>query len=208
MGLLKNLFKKSDRYLPLLEASAEASRASVRELEALLGGAAPAVSLDHIVESRKRAQENGEAIDELLCQGVHAPLDRDDVELLARALGGIPRGIKKFATRYQICARRIQDVNFTPQFQMLDGAVNTVHQMVAALRSPKLAAAKAQHDVLQKIESDADKVFVALVMQLQQRRDEPIRALMLRDLYELLERVIDRCRTTGNIILRIVLKQT
>jgi uncharacterized protein Yka (UPF0111/DUF47 family) len=32
--------------------------------------------------------------------------------------------------------------------------------------------------------------------------------IFLQDLYELLEKVIDRCRDTGNIILQIVLKHS
>ena len=34
----------------------------------------------------------------------------------------------------------------------------------------------------------------------------PKHIIFLRDLYELLEKVIDRCRDAGNIILQIVLK--
>jgi uncharacterized protein len=36
--------------------------------------------------------------------------------------------------------------------------------------------------------------------------DEARHIIFLRDLYELLEKVIDRCRDAGNIILQIVLK--
>jgi uncharacterized protein Yka (UPF0111/DUF47 family) len=37
---------------------------------------------------------------------------------------------------------------------------------------------------------------------------EPQQALMLRDLYDLLERAIDRCRDCGNAISHIVLKNS
>jgi uncharacterized protein Yka (UPF0111/DUF47 family) len=32
--------------------------------------------------------------------------------------------------------------------------------------------------------------------------------MFLRDLYELLEKVIDRCRDAGNVVLQVVLKNT
>jgi uncharacterized protein Yka (UPF0111/DUF47 family) len=37
---------------------------------------------------------------------------------------------------------------------------------------------------------------------------EPLKAVFLKDLFELLERVIDRCRDAGNVINQIVLKNT
>ena len=34
------------------------------------------------------------------------------------------------------------------------------------------------------------------------------KALLLKDLYELLERIIDRCRDAGNVVTHIVLKNS
>jgi uncharacterized protein Yka (UPF0111/DUF47 family) len=36
----------------------------------------------------------------------------------------------------------------------------------------------------------------------------PLQVIFLKDLYELLERVIDRCRDAGNILSHIVLKNS
>jgi len=36
----------------------------------------------------------------------------------------------------------------------------------------------------------------------------PQRALLLKDLFELLEKVIDRCRDAGNVVTHIVLKNS
>jgi uncharacterized protein Yka (UPF0111/DUF47 family) len=208
MRFLRNLFRTEQRYFDLLEASAEEGRGSMEELRVLLNSAPAAISPDKIVQSWQRGHEVVEEIAELLCQGITGPFDPEDINLLARSLGRIPRGIKRFARRYELCAKHIQGVSFTGQFQMLETAVSTVHQMVLGLRKPKLSSTKAHHDKLQKIESEADRLFLGIVTELYQKRQEPMKALMLRDLYELLERVIDRCRTTGNIVLRIVLKHT
>jgi uncharacterized protein Yka (UPF0111/DUF47 family) len=37
---------------------------------------------------------------------------------------------------------------------------------------------------------------------------EPIQVVVLKDLYELLEKIIDRCRDAGNVISHIVLKNS
>ena len=138
MRSLTNLFRREDRYFALLEASAEEGQASVKEFRTLLHSASAVVSPDKIVQSRLREQEINDEIEELLCRGANPPLDREDVELLARALGGIPRGLKKFAVRYQLCAGCVQDVSFAQQLELLESAVGTVGAMVVELRSPKL----------------------------------------------------------------------
>lgn len=205
---LTNLFRKENRFLTLLEASAEEGRVGMRELRSLLNSTPSETCIQGILQTWDRQRAISEEIEELLCNGASAPLDREEIEVLARALDGIPRGIKRFATRYELCTSRVRDVSFRLQLAKLEEAVNTVGQMVAGLRSPKLSATKRLHDALQNIEGEADKLFISLVMDLQKRRHAPLTALMLRDLYDLLERTIDRCRTAGNIVLRIVLKHT
>ena len=39
-------------------------------------------------------------------------------------------------------------------------------------------------------------------------RHDSLRVIVLKDLYELLERIIDRCRDAGNVINHIVLKNS
>jgi uncharacterized protein Yka (UPF0111/DUF47 family) len=61
---------------------------------------------------------------------------------------------------------------------------------------------------LQQIEGDADKYILALLKDLYQGSHDPLRVIMLRDLYDLLEKVVDRCRDAGNVLSHIVLKYT
>jgi uncharacterized protein Yka (UPF0111/DUF47 family) len=35
-----------------------------------------------------------------------------------------------------------------------------------------------------------------------------LRAIVIRDLYELMEKVIDRCRDAGNVVMHIMLKNS
>jgi uncharacterized protein len=209
MNPLKALFGKEERFLGLIEASAEEGWVSVQELESLMSGSPAVAALSGLFQARERERQIDAELCELLCQSKNTPLDRGDIELLARALGRIPRGIKKFAERHQLYAQRIADASFATQLQMLKSAVGIVRQMVRELHAgPRLDSAKTHHDSLQRIESEADILFITSVLALYQQRGDPVRAIMLKDLYELMERAIDRCRTTGNIVLRIVLKTT
>ena len=79
--------------------------------------------------------------------------------------------------------------------------------MVKALRKGTDAAtARETNARLQMIEGDADKLELDLLRDLYHGDYEPKQIIFLRDLYELLEKVIDRCRDAGNIVLQIVLK--
>ena len=59
---------------------------------------------------------------------------------------------------------------------------------------------------LQTIEGDADKLELELLRDLYHGDYAPKQIIFLGELYELLEKVIDRCRDAGNIILQVVLK--
>ncbi len=61
---------------------------------------------------------------------------------------------------------------------------------------------------LQAIEGEADKRLLELLRGLYAQAGEPLRAVFLKDIYELLEKVFDRCRDAGNVVNRIVLKSS
>jgi len=209
MFSLRTLFRKEDRFLALLLASAEEGQASVKSLAKLLGSPSDSAGLKDFLESRDKERQIGEAIDALLCESFSTPLDREDIELLSRALYRIPKTIKKFAERYLLCASRIRDVSFVEHIRMLEAATGTVYQMVSGLKKgPNLSATKAHNDILQKIEGDADKMMVAELQQLYRGQYDTVTVVILKDLYELLEKVFDRCRNVGNLVFGIVLKNS
>ncbi|PYJ47017.1 MAG: hypothetical protein DME85_07680 [Verrucomicrobia bacterium] len=59
---------------------------------------------------------------------------------------------------------------------------------------------------LQAIEGDADQLELDRLRDLFQGKYDPKQIIFLHDLYGLLEKVIDRCRDAGNIILQVALK--
>jgi uncharacterized protein Yka (UPF0111/DUF47 family) len=88
-------------------------------------------------------------------------------------------------------------------------ATETLSQMVRLLRRmPPLETVKEMNDRLQGIEGEADDVMLDLLREVYGGKYEPLQAMMVRDLYDLLEKVIDRCRDCGNVISHIVLKNS
>jgi uncharacterized protein Yka (UPF0111/DUF47 family) len=88
-------------------------------------------------------------------------------------------------------------------------ATLSVTVMVTAMRKGwDIDEMRAHNAKLQAIEGEADRMMFDLLKQLYESKSEPLQALFLKDLFELLEKVIDRCRDAGNVINQIVLKNT
>jgi len=209
MRLLRHFFRKEDRFFRLLEASAEEGVASVKALQQILESPAPGGHLGAILQARDKERQIRTEIDVLLCEGEAAPLPPEDIEALARALYRIPKGIKKFAERYVLCAPRLQDVTFAQEMKMLQAATEAVCRMVTDLRNgSNLYTTELLNEALGKIEGEADKLLVTTLDQLYRGRHDLVKAVMLKDLHELLERVFDRCRNAGNILLQIAMKRS
>ena len=64
------------------------------------------------------------------------------------------------------------------------------------------------NDKLQYLESEADKLMMDLLKDLYSGHYDAIKAMVIRDLYELMEKAIDRCRDAGNVVMHIVLKNS
>jgi uncharacterized protein Yka (UPF0111/DUF47 family) len=93
--------------------------------------------------------------------------------------------------------------------QLLEQATETVLKMTRALRSsPGIEAMKEQNERLQYLEGEADKLMLDLLRALYSGKQDPVTVIALKDLYDLLEKVIDRCRDVGNVIFHVVLKNS
>ena len=206
MFSLQKFFGKDDQFLDLLEASAGECTASVSALKHILKPGAK-LSLDEFVVSRRKDKQITNDIRELLCKTSVTGLEREDIESISNSLYKIPKTIEKFAERYILFAEHLQDVQWDGQMQLLEQATNTVLQMVRELRAKShLEKLKEQNDLLQKIEGDADDLILARLKELYRLETQPVKLIILKDLYELLEKVVDRCRDAGNVISNIILK--
>lgn len=207
MFSLEKFLTQDDQFLRLLEASAEEGLASARALTRML--VEPAASLESFAISRRKDKEITTQITSLLCGTPVTGLEREDIEELSNALYKIPKAIEKFAERYQRTAAKLSGVRFDRQVALLEQATLAVVRLVKALRSRAgLEEIKRQNAALQQIEGDADKLMLDLLDALYNHEPSPVKVVILKDLYEILEKVVDRCRDAGNIVTQIVIKHS
>lgn len=207
MFSLQKLLGKDDKFFELLEASAEEGRTSVQALKRILTNPSVTPTLDEFVASRRKEKQIAHEISELVCRTFVTTLEREDIEALSHALYRIPKTVEKFAERFILAAPQLRDVNFAKHIAMLEEATDIMVTMVKGLRShSNLDRLSTQNVRLQKIEGEADKLMLQLLRDLYAEKQDPVRVIILKDLYELLEKAMDRCRDAGNVISHVVLK--
>ncbi|MGA8278770.1 MAG: pit accessory protein [Rhodanobacteraceae bacterium] len=209
MFSLQTMFGKGEHFFALLEASAEAGQQSARALVQLLSEHSAMPSLDEFRVARRREKELVAQISQALVKTFVTAIEREDIEALANALYKIPKSVEKFAERYALFADRVADLSYVTRAGMLEKATDVIVQMVGELRGGfKLDIMHDLNERLQSIESEADRLILELYRDLFTNEKDVSRLVLRKDLFELLEKAIDRCRDAGNIIYRIVLKNS
>lgn len=206
---IQRLLGKEDMFFDLLEGSAREAQKSAYTLIEFLEKPQQKQTLDEFIIARRAEKRFADQISEALCTTFVTALEREDIEALSLALYKIPKTVEKIAERIFIAPHLVEGVNLGRQVISLGKATDIVLLMIQELRGGiHLERCKAHNDKLQVIEGEADKIINELLRDLYAGSYPPIKVVFLKDLFELLEKVIDRCRDAGNVINHIVLKNS
>lgn len=209
MFSIQKLFGKGDHFQELLEAAAQESHESVRLVIELIKSPQDKPTLEKLLQSRHKEKQISEQIGNDLVRTFITGLEREDIEALARALFRIPKGSQKLAERLAISGRHLEGVDFSKHMELMAKSTETVVDMVKELRRmDHLENLKTLNDRLQMVEVEADKYMIHLLQELYSGKYETLRAMVIRDAYELMEKVVDRCHDAGNVVMYIVLKNS
>jgi len=209
MFSLQKLLGKDDKFFELLEASADEAWHCVQALTRVLSAPTKIPSLEEFHKSKEADKKITEQINEALVTMFVSQLEREDIEVLSAALYKIPKTVEKFAERFIISSAVVGNTDFSRHIALLDAATGKVVELVKLLRgigASQLDVAKQINGQLQQIEAEADGLVLETLKELYSGRHDATKVMAMKDLYELLEKVVDRCRDAGNIVTHIVLK--
>ncbi len=208
----QKLLGRDPKFYDLLEAGA----AAARESTGLLGGLVEklrqpgaACDLSAFNESRHKDKRLNQQITEALCRTFVTPLEREDIEALAEALYKVPKRVHAIGERLLIYRDAVPALgdDFRRQMAILEESAAVVEGMVKELRvGMDVEKARGMNDRLQNLEGEADKLVLRMMQALYQGEREPREIFVFKDVFELLEKAIDRCRDAGNTVFYIVLK--
>ena len=206
---IQKLLGKEGKFFDLLEASATESLHSVQTLVKYLKNPAQLKTLDEFIATRRKDKAINTQITEAICTHFITALEKEDIEELSNALYKVPKTVEKIAERLLLAPKGLQGVDLSKQGALLEQAAAMVLTMIQNMRKGiSLPQIQSYNEQLQGIEGEADKVLVELLRAVYSGRYDGVQALFLKDIYELLERVVDRCRDAGNVITHIVLKNS
>jgi uncharacterized protein Yka (UPF0111/DUF47 family) len=213
MTAWKKILGKDEKFFDLLEASANEASLCTVNLKELLEKMQGVLSLDSLTEltfSRRKDKEITKEITRELCRTFVTPLEREDIEALSNSLYKVPKTVQKIAERLLICPVTVRkDESLRLQVNLLEQAAAVLVRMVVLLRnSPSLDEVSDLNSKLQQLEGEADKLVTKMLRDLYQGTRDAKEVIILKDVFELLERAIDRCRDAGNTVFQIVLKSS
>jgi uncharacterized protein Yka (UPF0111/DUF47 family) len=208
MFSLQRVLGKEEKIFGLLEASALEARNSVQALVRISKALDEPLVLDEFVRLRQLDKKITEEIGSATYTIFVTALDREDIEELSEALYKIPKMVDKFTRRLLGSPRNVRATDFSKQTDLLGRATDVVVEMIRMLRKEDLGQIRDWDERLQSIEGQADRQMLQLHGELFNRPREILEIIALKDLYEHLEKVIDRCRDAGSVIVRIALKNS
>lgn len=208
MFSIQKWFAKDDEFFRLLHASAEEGRASVQALKEFLQNPKSDANLARFADARHKDKHITVQITELLARTSITSLDREDIEAISRSIYRVPKTVEKFAGRYVVCAPHLGSIDFSRQVELVEQATDTIAVMLRELEKSHFELVNQSNEKLQTIEGEADRLVLKLLTELYNAAHPPLTVIMAKDLYELLEKVVDRCRDAGNVIDGVVLKHS
>ncbi len=206
---LKRIFGRDEKFYDLLEESADEAKNSAALLSRLMPKFMQRIDdpLAELAQSRRKHKRITTEITKQLCRNFVTPIEREDIEALSHALYRIPKNIEKIGQLLQIAPQQISAERISVQVGLLEQATETVSSMVRELRKKAhVEEISDSYERLQTIEGDADKLMTERLRELYQGTADAKEVVVLKDLYELVEKVIDRCRDAGNVVFQVVLK--
>ena len=209
MFSLQRLLGKDDRIFELLEDSARQAQISGHALFKFLQNPRATDTMEDFVMAARAENRIRADINQALSASFSTPLEPEDIVALSVVLSRIPKTVQTIAERILSATHLVQDVALDRQVVNLGKATDTVLMMIQELRKgSKLGKIKVQNDQLQAIEGEADQIMNDLLRELYTGSFPPLKVVFLKEIFELLEKVVDRCRDAGNVINQIVIKNS
>ena len=210
MTALQRLFGRDDKFFRLLESSAaEARNASttLNRVVTLIGQASISEVLADLAQSRRKHKRLSQEITEELCHQFATPFEREDIEALSSALYKISKNVEKIGERLTIAPSGASMSSVARQVGILDQATTVVVKLVDELRAGRHGeVVKDDYERLQLLEGEGDRIIHDLLRELYRGEVDPRSVVFWKDIYELLEKGIDRCRDAGTVVFYVVLK--
>lgn len=207
-----SIFPSEHKFYDFLERQADHASACARHLKDFM--ASPdAIGRDRaakaIDEQRAEAKALSSEITLELCRSFITPFDREDIQDFADIMYKIPKIIEKIKDRVLMHGISTGDGDFIRQVDLIVEEALATEELVKALVGGKGSnRVIAQIEKLRDLEQKGDDIRNELLVSLFKSERDIKDIIMHRDIYDMLEKVVDRFRDAAGVALQIVLKHS
>lgn len=204
---------KDNKFCVLLEGLSTQARECAVHLKTFVESTdaeQQAKAAEAITTSRRKSKELTGQITAELCRTYITPFDREDIQDIAADLYKIPKTIEKIKER--LATHRINSVrgDFSRQIDVIVQEAEAMEEMVRELtkagHDDERIIAKANQ--LQELENKGDAILGELLVALFRDNTDARDLILRKDIYDMLEKVVDRYRDAAGVALQIVLKHS
>jgi len=207
-----SIFPRDKKFHDLLEQLSSIAYEAANNLHMLVHAATPhdeVAAASGIVTAKSKAKSVSMEVTKELCRSFITPFDREDIQAIADHLYKIPKITEKIMDRVRIHKLTGKNEDFIPQIDLIKQEAEAMRDIVKELSSKgdtKRILDKVA--LLHQLEQKGDDVRQHLLAALY-TSDRDIRELMVRrDIYDMLEKVVDRYRDVAGVAMQIVLKNS
>lgn len=154
----------------------------------------------------KRCDEISSSIVKRLNKTFITPLDREDIFALAKRIDGIGDILLSAAAKIDI-------YGIKKKIDSADKLSAIILQQIKELKSAiRDMSKKGDHfdscKAVKDLESEGDHIFRNAIKKLFQEEKDPIELIKQKEILDMLENACDKCQSTANIIIQIMLKNS
>ena len=202
------LLPRQDHFLDMIEQLAHAVCTCPQFLKVYLqskDATARKRAGESINEARLASKDMASRITEELCRSYVTPFDRDDIQNFTNALYRIPKIMEKVKERMDL--HGLEGADFGGQIDVIMQEALAMEDLVRDLvRKPDSRRIQDKIKILYDLENRGDAILGELLAQLFQKHTEARDLILRKDIYDMLEKVIDGYRDAAGVALQIVLK--
>lgn len=207
-----SFFPKEDKFFNLLGKLSTDVNQSAIFFKEFIDSKTPSemqTALAKVQTVRSQSKLTSSQISEELCRSFITPFDREDIQEISNILYKIPKIIEKVTERITMHEMSIAGGDFSYQAELILQEATAMTTLLNALMTKKSSQAVLESvDLLKDLEQKGDKVRNELIVALFKSNLDIKEIILRRDIYDMLEKVVDRFRDVATVALQIVLKHS
>jgi hypothetical protein len=202
------LLPREGRFFDLFRESASTLVEGAREFRELLDDLPRAAArAQRLKDIEHRADEITHRTIELLHKTFITPLDRDDIHHLISRMDDILDFIEAAAQRIHLYDIRAATPEFKALADTIVASAKHIQEAIIQLENLKNPSDIVRACVeINRLENEADNILRVAMARLFREEQDTRQLIKLKELYEILETVTDRCEDVANVIEGIVLE--